>query len=630
MVRNYKRTYTNARKGHSYLPYKSYTAQNLQDALTAVARGMSQKRAAELFKIPKSTIGRHVRGENKTYDQAGHPTLFTNTEEKTFVNHLQTVSEWGFPYTATDLRHIAKNYLEKVGRRVPYLKDNMPGYEWASNFLKRHKDKLRPRQAANISVNRSRINAEVIDSFFENLTTSISGVTADCFINFDETNVTDDPGSKKMIFKRGCKYPERILNATKTSISIMYAGTASGHILPPYVVYKADNLWNTWKEGGPPLARYNRSRSGWFDAVCFEDWFFSIILPYLRNKEGKKALIGDNLSSHFSQRVIEACEEMNIVFVCLPSNATHLLQPLDVAFFAPLKKYWREILTAYKKSTRLKGHLTKDSFPPLLRKLHEKLEENNRGAQNMIAGFRKTGLYPTDPNKAKERLPNTIQDEEVISSRVSDVLVDMLSDLRHETAGNIRRKRKKIYVEPGKSVCAEDFEPSTSASTSKAVNNTHSHSKGNVSDTSSNVSDDQISLHDETSDEETFSDFERDFGKAELDEENENDMNAENIKKNPSYCVGDWILVKYAGKKTIKYYVGCILEIINNRFEELQFKVKFLKKLQGKYCRYIENEDEDTVDLDMIVKHISPPNKKGSEKRFYFEFTEDLSSFNIF
>ncbi|KAI0209227.1 hypothetical protein LSAT2_006116, partial [Lamellibrachia satsuma] len=149
--------------------------------------------------------------------------------------------------------------------------------------------------------------------------------------------ITDDPGNKKFIFKRGCRYPERLINTTKSSISIMYAGTAAGHLLPPYVVYKAEHLWDTWTVGGPAGTRFNRSRSGWFDLVCFEDWFLTVVVPYVRHIGGVKVLIGDNLSSHFTKKVLQECDRYNIKFVCLSPNATHILQPLDVAFYGPLK-----------------------------------------------------------------------------------------------------------------------------------------------------------------------------------------------------------------------------------------------------------------------------------------------------
>ena len=46
--------------------------------------------------------------------------------------------------------------------------------------------------------------------------------------------------------------------------------------------------------------------------------------------EGRKVVIGDNLSSHLSEEVIASCEEYNISLVFLPPNLTHLCQPLDM------------------------------------------------------------------------------------------------------------------------------------------------------------------------------------------------------------------------------------------------------------------------------------------------------------
>jgi hypothetical protein len=35
-------------------------------------------------------------------------------------------------------------------------------------------------------------------------------------------------------------------------------------------------------------------------------------------------------------------------FIFLPENSTHILQPLDVAVFAPMKKRWRALITEWK------------------------------------------------------------------------------------------------------------------------------------------------------------------------------------------------------------------------------------------------------------------------------------------
>lgn len=49
---------------------------------------------------------------------------------------------------------------------------------------------------------------------------------------------TDDPGGRKVISKRGCKYPERVMNNSNASTSVIFAAAAAadGKLLPPYVV----------------------------------------------------------------------------------------------------------------------------------------------------------------------------------------------------------------------------------------------------------------------------------------------------------------------------------------------------------------------------------------------------------
>lgn len=135
-------------------------------------------------------------------------------------------------------------------------------------------------------------------------------VPAANIVNYDETNLADDPGRRKIITKHGTKYPERTMNHSKASVSIMIAGSAEAQLLPPYVVYKAQNLYNTWVSHGPKGARYNRSVSGWFDGNIFEDWVQSIVILFFSDKPGKKLLIGDNLSSHLSVDMIKLYKNM--------------------------------------------------------------------------------------------------------------------------------------------------------------------------------------------------------------------------------------------------------------------------------------------------------------------------------
>ncbi|RHZ32279.1 hypothetical protein DYB37_014019 [Aphanomyces astaci] len=63
------------------------------------------------------------------------------------------------------------------------------------------------------------------------------------------------------------------------------------------------------------------------------------IVAALRQRAARPAvLVLDNCSSHLSVNSLPICEAYGICLVRLPANATHLLQPLDVALFRTFKR----------------------------------------------------------------------------------------------------------------------------------------------------------------------------------------------------------------------------------------------------------------------------------------------------
>lgn len=233
----------------------------------------------------------------------------------------------------------------------------------------------------------------------------------------------DDPGKKKCLIKRGVKYPERISNHSKVSTTDMMCGSASGVLLPPYIMYKSEHIWNTWTKHGPkgipccsePCcsrgAHYNRSVSGWIDMTLFSDWFESTYLPHAKRLSGKKVLIGDNLSSHFSPQVLKQCVENNIVFTCLPPNSSNITQPLDVGFFRAFKESWRQTLSVYKFTGNSKSSLTKEAFPRLLAHTLTTMNSKHKNVDNtpcavkydLISSFEACGIYPLSVDRVLKR-----------------------------------------------------------------------------------------------------------------------------------------------------------------------------------------------------------------------------------
>ena len=97
-----------------------------------------------------------------------------------------------------------------------------------------------------------------------------AGIPAKNIFNYDETNLRDNPGAVKALFKRGVKYAEQVRDHSKTAISVMFCASAVGELVPPYVVYKGLNCYDSWCQRGPRGALYTSTKSGWFDMFTFE------------------------------------------------------------------------------------------------------------------------------------------------------------------------------------------------------------------------------------------------------------------------------------------------------------------------------------------------------------------------
>ena len=113
-----------------------------------------------------------------------------------------------------------------------------------------------------------------------------------------------------------------------------------------------------------------------------------IFLPNACTLNGPVALIGNNLGSHFSKAVVDACLQNNM-FITLVPNSTHLTQPLDITVFCPAKIHWRNILIRWRKESKTGGCIPKSHFPRLLSSLFALLP-----LENLKSGFHATGMSP--------------------------------------------------------------------------------------------------------------------------------------------------------------------------------------------------------------------------------------------
>ena len=551
--------------------YRDFDESTLQKAKEAVSKGVSLRQASRQFNIPRSTLTRHMKSKPKS---PGRPPVLSEREESILIERIQIMCEWGYPIDGLDLRYLVKEYLDRKGVVEKRFKNNMPSSEFLHHFKRRHPE-ITQRFASNIKRSRAMVSEEVITNYFDHLERELDKLPPNCIYNYDETNLSDDPGRKKALMKRGTKYPERIINSTKSSTSIMVCGSAAGELLPIYVVYKAENLYNNWIQSGPVMARYACTKSGWFEGKTFTDWFIKIFLPVAkRNQDTGTALIGDNLSSHFSEEVLRLCSKYNVKFICLPANSTDKTQPLDVAFFHPMKVSWRRILTNWKLANPGDSTVSKSQFPALLKKLVSELKE-----ENLISGFKKCGIFPLDRSQVLSKLPheNASASSSGICQNVDDSLISLLKS--HSGRDKIPKSRgKKIQHQPGMSISAS-FSSTTSVPTSDIEE----------SDVDSNSESDRSSCYSRSID------------------DNQSALEKGSLK------VTDWVVVKYrissASKNTKSadhLYIGQITKLISNSVLEITF-LRPEYSVTSKQYNMPSIDDKDVCDFENIVKVLPQP-----------------------
>ena len=114
-------------------------------------------------------------------------------------------------------------------------------------------------------------------------------------------------------------------------------------------------------------------------------------------------LILDGHGSHATTQFELYCQEHNIITLCMPAHSSHLLQPLDVGCFAPLKKaYGNQVSNLVCNSI---NHITKLEFLPAFQAAFKV----SITLDNIRGGFRGAGLIPYNPEAVISKLDVKLQ-----------------------------------------------------------------------------------------------------------------------------------------------------------------------------------------------------------------------------
>ncbi|KAG2776097.1 hypothetical protein PC116_g22458 [Phytophthora cactorum] len=161
----------------------------------------------------------------------------------------------------------------------------------------------------------------------------------------DETALQKQLKSKKVAAVRGSSNVWSTEPTANFHLTIVACGSAVGFVIPPAFVLPGKTVTSRLLEGCEVTgAAVATSPSGFMNSALFEEWLQCFADSVPASVKRPLVLILDGCASHYSTKVVDLAANLRIMLVFLPPNATHLLQPLDVAVFATLKNKIRKLI----------------------------------------------------------------------------------------------------------------------------------------------------------------------------------------------------------------------------------------------------------------------------------------------
>ncbi|GBM18551.1 hypothetical protein AVEN_47943-1 [Araneus ventricosus] len=384
---------------------QSWSQESMAGAIQeSLERNMGYRRASKAYSVPQTTLERKVKEDRqkKLSSEAAavkmlgrNKTVFSEAQEKEFVQHLIHLEERLFGITLSDLRTLAFELAEK--NNIPHVfntEKRMAGKDWLYGFLKRH-PKIALGYPEKISIARSKgFNRVTINAFFDLLDSLYSKYkfSPNDIYNADETGIlTVANKPSKVLALRGKKQVGTLTSAERgVLVTTETCVNAAGNFLPPMFVFPRKKENPLLMDDAPPGSFAVYHESGWINKETFLVWFKKFI-EYSNPGPKKPVLliIGGHNSHTKSLELVNLARANNVVLLCFPPHTTHRLQPLDVSFMAPLSAF-------YEQETRkwLINHPGRCVTIYQVGKLFKAAFSRAAIVQTAVKGFEKTGIYP--------------------------------------------------------------------------------------------------------------------------------------------------------------------------------------------------------------------------------------------
>lgn len=384
-------------------------------------QNMTRAQLSRQFGVSMRSVSRALSGNDSVGGKRGRSTYLDTFSENVLVAGVVENQAMNNPMTLAEICSQARVLKEDRLYSVAHLRMlcRPPSEGWARGFLERHHLSLRICEG----LESSRATAEVLDrgmrDFFAQLRTATEDMTDDdlrCSLyNMDESgfNVAFAREGQKVVAVRGTRTVSSVTGMSRDTTSIVCCGNAVGEFARPLVIYKGaerspshtaavhdlakrmDPQDRVFYEEFSRVAFVTAQKEGYMDEEKFALWVEHCFLPCIGTKR-PVVLVMDNSSTHQNEATLARLAAENIRVVWLPPHSSHLVQPLDVSFFSPMKKAYKAALRRLQDMVGVNVSSYQKLIP-----IAVAYTTAVRSAY-LIRGFIRTGIYPFVPRTVGE------------------------------------------------------------------------------------------------------------------------------------------------------------------------------------------------------------------------------------
>lgn len=401
---------------------KNYDPKDLARALQQVRKGnIVVFAAAKKYRVPYSTLYDRTTKPHVQTKPGPQPTLPEQAEN--------ALASWILERQLNNMCVTRKFATQKIAKLMTELgktfknKTVVPSRRWWTGFLTRHSE-ISLRTPTKKKVARCQAEQKaILKKYFAQLrVVKRVGYTPSQIWNYDETKILSEVyNASKVLAATGSKNAPVIATNQNKHITALALISAAGKCLPPTFICEqsipADALRDLpkWNGNSPMIVR---SEKGYITAEIFTQ-YFNRILAMLPKKRPLLLLV-DGHSSHFTVEILDKAKAEHINIYCFPSHLTHILQPLDVSVFGPLKRSH----TAELEKWTQENPKSKVTLNTVL-KCACKAWQTVFTSKLIIKSFRESGVHPCHENTILSKIKDTTPAEDDKTAKLEKMLADV-------------------------------------------------------------------------------------------------------------------------------------------------------------------------------------------------------------